>query len=95
MAFLFCLVSTIANAQNLVKEMNKKVVCSDLNRIVSILAKAPISELPTWSGQDGTEKTNYVIFHNEKTGSFTILQFDDKTACILGEGTKSQFEKSK
>lgn len=91
MAFLFCLASTIANAQD-VKERQKTVICANLPRVISIITKEPISEVPIWSGQDGDKKTSYVIFQNAKTGSFTLIQFDDKTACILGEGNSSQLE---
>lgn len=91
MAFLFCLASTIANAQD-VKEKQKTVLCASLPRVISIITREPISEVPVWSGQDGDKKSSYVIFQNSKTGSFTLVQFDDKTACILGEGNSSQLE---
>jgi hypothetical protein len=94
MALVFCLVSTISNAQNNnFKELNKTVSCGPFKDIVKILMSDEYKEIPIWSGLDLEDKTSYALFHNEKTGTFTLIEFNDKIACILGEGTKSQVEK--
>lgn len=94
MAFLFCLVSTIANAQNNFKDLKKTVQCGPTKEMFALVMKEPHKEIPLWSGLDLNEKTSYVIFHNEKTGSFSIIEFNDKVACLLGEGSESQLEKT-
>lgn len=94
MALIFCLVSTISNAQNNnFKELDKKVTCGSLTDILKILISEPNKEIPIWNGLDSEEKTSYAVLHNEKTGSFTIIEFNNKFACILGDGFKSQLEK--
>lgn len=94
MALIFCLVSTISNAQNNnFKELNKTVSCGPFNDIVKILTSEQYKEMPIWSGLDVEEKTSYALFHNENTGTFTLIEFNKNIACILGEGTKSQVEK--
>jgi hypothetical protein len=94
MALIFCLVSTISNAQNNnFKELNKKVSCGPFNDIVKILMSTQYKEIPIWSGLDISEGTSYALFHNEKTGTFTLIEFNKNIACVLGEGTNSQVEK--
>lgn len=94
MAFLFCLVSTIANAQPTFKELNKKVFCTSPEALFSLITGSEYKEKPFWNGSSIDEKSNFVIFHNEKTGTFSIIEFNDKVACLLGEGFKSQLDKN-
>jgi hypothetical protein len=92
MALTFCLVSTFANAQNNVITLQKKIVCSSINDVVRVLMNEPSKELPIWNGLDSDKKARYSLFHNQKTNTFTIIEFNDKVACILGEGIESQIE---
>ncbi len=90
-AFLFCLTSTIANAQsgsNIV-EIDKTVLCSSTRSMLETLNKPDIQEIPIWVGQSDDQKSNYTVFMNTKTGSFTVLQFNPEWACILGMGERS------
>lgn len=88
-AFLFCLTSTIANAQ---KETyfsaHKEVFCDNAKKVVSALMEK-WGELPVWTAKDGQDDTKYLLLVNPKTQSWTLLQFTPEVACILGLGENS------
>jgi hypothetical protein len=84
LAFLFCLTSTIANAQ--VFESKKPITCGNVKFMVKTLVGEDINEHPIWVGTTDETKTRTVIFVNNTTQSWTIMQMDNKLACILGVG---------
>ena len=90
-AFLFCLTGTIANAQvgPEFRQVPKAVICGPIQVILQGLADKEINELPLWTGRDQTEKSDYAVFVNPKTGAFTIIQFGKEIGCILGLGYSS------
>jgi len=80
-AFLFGLTTLVANAQVITVE--KPVVCSDLKTVIENVS-SNYQEEPFWSGSDSLSK--FVIMSNKKTGTWTIIQYNDKIACIIGTG---------
>lgn len=88
-AFLFCLISTIANAQNDTTFSSQKVVlCDNAKKVVSALMEK-WGELPVWTAKDGQDETRYLLLVNPNTQSWTLLQFNSEVACILGLGEAS------
>lgn len=85
-AFVFCLTSSIANAQT---EKSKPMICFPAAQIFSELKE--IGEEPVWTGQSLANDSFYVLTVNSKTKEWTLLQSDDKTACIIGIGKTSKF----
>jgi hypothetical protein len=71
-------------------EVPKTVSCGSLATIVKALTGKDIGETPVWIGRDENGRSNYAVFMNDRTGSFTILQFNTEVACILGAGNKSE-----
>lgn len=69
------------------KELKKPVLCDTLEKVVEAVSKQ-FGEKPMWSGKD--QKTQYVITFNEKSKSWTFVQFDESMACILGTGEGGQ-----
>ena len=65
-------------------KVDKEVFCDDTKKIVNALISNDYKESPQWMGQDDTSK--YMLFANEKTGSWTIIQFNEQFACVLGVG---------
>lgn len=91
-AFLFCLTSTIAYAiQPFTVE--KPVFCTDVKSMIEFLSGEEYREVPAWVGKD--EKSKYVVMANEKTKTWTIIQFNDQVACVLGTGTQGNIVHSK
>lgn len=89
MAFLFCLTSSIANA-NAAFETTKPIMCGPLSEVLKEL-KAD-NEMPVFTGDSLNGDSGYVLFFNEKTKEFTIVQFNTKHACILGLGKNGKFK---
>ena len=85
-AFLFCLNSTIVYA-NQPFTVNKPVVCSDLKTIIEVASGEEYKEIPTWVGKDETSK--FVLMINAKTKTWTMIQYNDQVACVLGTGENS------
>lgn len=88
MKFLFSvlLFPSLVFAQGVVIE--KPVVCINTKSMIEILSKGEFKEKPVWIGKD--ESSNYSVFANEKTKTWTIIQFNKEIACVLGTGDSFQ-----
>lgn len=91
-AFLLCLTSSIANAQigPEFRQIPKTVICGPVQTILVGLADKEVNEKPIWVGTDESQKSDYGLFVNPRTGAFTLVQFGKEIGCILGIGYKSQ-----
>ena len=85
MAFLFCLTSSIADAQN-AYQSNKPVICDSLKNVTSVM-KEQYGEEPIWVGDDLQDTSKYVMLANFQTKTWTFVQFTKDWACVLGTGT--------
>lgn len=88
LALLFGSVSSIAHAQMFMTE--KTMVCDSAQKIIKALVSDDFKEMPIWTGKSDQDDSKFSMFSNEKTKTWTILQFNDKIACILGTGTDSK-----
>jgi hypothetical protein len=88
MVFLFCLASSIANAAPI--ERRKVVMCDSVEVIFRTVFEE-YKEKPVWFGKDIPTPTQYVITANVEQDTWTLIQFDDTQACVLGVGTGSKF----
>ena len=71
-------------------QINKPVTCENTLLIFQALVEQA-GEKPIWVGKgDGADTSKTVILANEKTKSWTIVQFDKNMACVLGSGVSSQ-----
>lgn len=86
-AFLLCLTSTIANAQAF--QTNKPVLCDDSKKIIEALGER-YGEKLIWLANDMQDKSKFGLFVNEKTKTWTMLQFTPEIACIVGLGENSK-----
>lgn len=87
-AFLFCLISSIVNAQAF--ESQKPVLCDNTQKLISALGEH-WKEVPIWTAKDASNDSRYSLFVNQKTGSWTLLQLTPTIACIIGVGDGSKF----
>jgi len=81
MAFLFCLTSSIANAQKII-DLNKQMKCSDPKTVMNYFAETH-REKPIWVGKT-VHNTYITLLANEETQSWTMIEYDDMLACVLG-----------
>jgi len=85
MVFLFCLTSTIANAQDIpAVEVKKSVFCADAKSVFKNITESEWEETPVWVG-NGADST-FTLIANEKTGTWTLIQFNQEIACIIDVG---------
>ena len=71
-------------------QINKPVTCENTLLIFQALVEQA-GEKPIWVGKgNGVDTSRTVILANEKTKSWTIVQFDKNMACVLGSGVSSQ-----
>jgi len=85
-AFLFALTGSIANAQTF--QLDKPTVCDKTENVFDSLGNKH-KEKPVWTGKDAVNNSGYVLFLNEKTGIWTLVQFNSEVACVLGIGKES------
>jgi len=83
MVLLFCLTSSISTAQ--VFQTPKIVICDKTKTVITALIGSELKETPIWLGTD--ENSKYSLFVNEKEKTWTIIQFNDEIACVIGAGT--------
>ena len=86
LAAVLGLVGSIANAQQ-GEMVNKPVFCSSLKVIIEAVT-GEFQEQPFWRGND--DKSNYIMTVNQQTGTWTMIQFNDQIACVVGVGTNSK-----
>jgi len=87
-AFLLGLITLIAHAEP--KVLEKPVRCDDLKIVIEALTGPDLNEKPVWVGGDQNTKSKYMLTVNEKTRAWTMIQFDDKSACIVGFGDNAK-----
>lgn len=92
--FLTSLVATAVLAQ--ASTTKKEVYCDKTETIISILKGDDYQETPVWFGKEKDGKApNYALLVNQKTKSWTIIQFNKDTACVLGAGEGSNLPSGK
>jgi hypothetical protein len=87
--FLFCFLSTIANAQELpgTTTVNKKVVCTDAKLLFESVRDSKYKEEPIWVGR--LDDSTMTIVANKKTGTWTLIQFNGDIACVIDAGEEN------
>ena len=84
MAFLFCLISSIAHAQQII-DLQKPLKCSDAQVVMNYFVDTH-KETPVWVGKS-VHNTHVTLLMNRETRSWTMIEYDDRLACVLGAGT--------
>ena len=70
--------------------VQKPVECADTATLLRGLSGSDYKEKPIWWGvEPGATVSRYSLFVNEETKSWTLIQFDEKIACVLGTGENS------
>jgi hypothetical protein len=86
MAFLFCLLSPIANAQEII-DLQKPLKCSKAESVMNYF-KDNYQEMPLWVGKTNTG-THITLLVNKEKRSWTMIEYDVSIACVLGAGDTS------
>ncbi len=88
LAGIFALFSTGAFGQIVVQ---RPVVCGDATTVFAEITGKDIKEFPQWTGLNDSGTGGFVLLVNQKTKTWTFIQFEKSTACILGLGKESDF----
>ena len=83
MAFLFCLTSSIAGAQEII-DLTKPMKCSDAQSVMNYFVDIH-KETPVWVGKS-VHNTQVTLLMNKETRSWTMIEYDASIACVLGAG---------
>ena len=83
MALLFCLISSIAHAQEII-DLQKPLKCSDAQSVMNYFVDIH-KETPVWVGKS-VHDTYITLLMNPATGSWTMIEYGVKIACVLGAG---------
>ena len=83
MAFLFCLISSIAHAQEII-DLQKPLKCSDAQIVMNYFVDTH-KETPVWVGKS-VHNTHITLLVNKETRSWTMIEYDTRLACVLGAG---------
>jgi uncharacterized protein (DUF488 family) len=68
----------------------KPVECVNTETLFQGLIESNYKENPIWLGiEPGATLSKYSLFVNEQTKTWTLIQFDEKMACVLGTGENS------
>ena len=82
-ALLFCLISSIAHAQEIV-DLHKSLKCSDAQVVMNYFVDTH-KETPVWVGKS-VHNTHITLLVNKETRSWTMIEYDSRLACVLGAG---------
>jgi hypothetical protein len=89
LAVLF--MTTTAFAQT---KLSKEVNCYTTEAALKILFEE-FKEKPVWMGKTDEANDNYMLLINPVTQTWTLLQLNRKTSCIVGSGEKFTFKSLK
>jgi hypothetical protein len=82
-ALLFCLISSIARAQEII-DLTKTLKCSDAQSVMNYFVDIH-KETPIWVGKS-VHNTHITLLMNKETRSWTMIEYDTRLACVLGAG---------
>jgi hypothetical protein len=82
--FLVCL--TLAATAWGQEKRNKPVWCGPSQQIFSYITGPEFKEQLYWIGKTESEDSKFALLVNAKTHSWTLIEFNNDTACVLGTG---------
>lgn len=78
---------TALQAEAQLWQAEKPLLCGTPKQVLTQLSE-DYKETVEWLGKDAS--TRYVLMTNRQTGTWTLVQFTQEWACILGTGTASE-----
>ena len=67
----------------------KPVECTATKKLLPAIVASDYKEIPVWFGQEPDSGSNYTLFANPITKTWTLIQFDQNVACVIGSGNTS------
>ena len=91
MALLFCLISSIAHAQQELPEVIdvlKPMQCVRTNTLFQMLERDR-QQRQLWVGKDIITGSYFSLWINNILGTWTMIQYDGMMGCVLGTGEQA------
>jgi hypothetical protein len=82
------LFTSVAYAQPSITK--KEVYCDKTEILIPVIKGKDFQEVPIWFGKGDGKAPNYSLFVNNETRSWTIIQFNNELACVIGSGESYQ-----
>jgi len=83
---LFLCISTTVSAQTIqLFELTRQMRCAPVEALIAHLMQA-YGEKVVWVGKDRNNGTYVSLYKNEGTGTWTMIQYDNRTGCVLSAG---------
>ena len=67
-------------------ELKKPIICDNTEIMLKVLSSGNYQEKPIWLGASDEKLVNYSLWVNVSNKSWTLIQFNNDIACILGSG---------
>lgn len=83
-AIVFSL-SSNAMEKSKVFTLNKPMQCAPAESVFDEFSSM-YGEKPLWVGKEENSNSYITLLTNKETGSWTMIQYDSTTACVLGSG---------
>jgi len=70
--------------------VKKPLTCAATSEVMGALIDSDYKEKPIWMGlEPSVPPSRYSLFVNDETKTWTLIQFDETIACVLGTGEAS------
>ena len=76
-------------------ETNKDVVCDNKKELFDWVQTNEYQEKLIWIGDSPLSKTKLPVISTKDTGTWAIIEFNDKYACVLSVGISSKLVPTK
>jgi len=83
---LLLLTCLTVNAKPEIFQIDKPVTCSDVKTVIEALSEK-YNENPFWVGKSTDSK--FILMVNLKTSTWSMVEYNDEIACIVGTGNKA------
>lgn len=75
------------------EQRQKTVLCAATTEVINNLEGENFKEQLQWTGKSATGNSRYALWENSQ-GDWTLVQFNESVACILGTGVMSTFNQN-
>ena len=84
-ALLLCISTTVSAQTIQLFELTRQMKCAAVDTLIAHLMEA-YGEKVVWVGKDINNGTYVSLYKNEATGTWTMIQYDSRTGCVLSAG---------
>ena len=84
-ALLLCISTTVSAQTIQLFELTRQMKCAAVDTLIAHLMEA-YGEKVVWVGKDRNNGTYVSLYKNEATGTWTMIQYDSRTGCVLSAG---------